>query len=274
MVPSVDAVVEPILVADEQRGSLGILTFNNPDRRNAMTAAMYGAVPDACAKLQAAADLRVVVLRGAGAEAFCAGSDISEFAERRIGDQAATYDRTEHRAWSAVADLPVPVVAMIHGPCRGGGIALALHADLRVAAADATFAVPPANLGIAYPAEATRRLTALIGPAATKRLLFTADVLTADQAEGLGLIDEVVAPADLEHHVRELAAQIATKAPLTLRAAKATVDAVVAYGTGDPEADALDQRANQARAACYTSADFQEGIRAFSEKRRPRFDGR
>jgi len=273
-VPSVNVQVEPVIVADQHRGSLGIITIDNPERRNAMTAAMYAAVPAACQELEAIADLRAVIVRGAGQQAFCAGSDISEFRTRRLGDHAATYDQTEHLAWAALAELPVPVVAMVYGPCRGGGIALALHADLRIAADSANFSVPPANLGIAYPAEATRRLTALVGPGTAKRLLFTAEVLSADQALRHGLIDEVVAEADLEQHVRNLTYLMATKAPLTLRAAKAGIDALSAQATGDPQAGTLQQRAEAAANACYDSADFREGIDAFSDKRPPQFRGR
>ena len=173
---------------------------------------MYAAVPAAVEELRRA-DVRAVVLRGQGTEAFGAGSDISEFPEHRLGDAAASYDHVEHLAWHAVADLDRPVVAAIHGPCMGGGIAMALHADIRVAADDAQFAVPPARLGIAYPPEAVRRLVSLVGPGRAKLLLTTARVLDAEAAHHMGLVDEVVAKDTLDDHVAAMAASIARLAP-------------------------------------------------------------
>ena len=253
-------------VRAEVDGSVGTLIIDNPERRNAMDRAMYEAVPVAVAELRDA-DVRVVVLRGEGDEAFGAGSDISEFPEHRLGDAAASYDHVEHCAWHAVADLDRLVIAAIHGPCMGGGIAMALHADIRVAADDGQFAVPPARLGIAYPPEAVRRLVALVGPGRAKLLLTTARVLDAAAALDMGLVDEVVAKGELVDHVARMAASIARLAPLSVRAAKLTVDALTTDRV--PEADAAD-----AVAACYASSDFREGIDAFLQKRRPIFEGR
>lgn len=239
-----------------------------------MTAAMYSAVPAACETLQAEPDLRAVVLRGAGERAFCAGSDISEFGERRMGESATSYDRAEHQAWDALAGLAVPTVAVIHGHCRGGGVALALHCDLRLAADTAEFGVPPANLGLNYPPEATRRLMALIGPAWTKRLLFTAETIDAPQACRIGLVEEVLPAGELDDHAARLTALMAEKAPLSQHAAKAVVDSIVAHGTAaDRPLRDLSPNAADLAAACYDSEDFREGVRAFGEKRPPRFRG-
>ena len=112
-----------------------------------------------------------------------------------MGGEAEGYDRAEHAAWEAIESIPVPVIAAIRGSCRGGGVAIALHADLRIAADDATFSVPPANLGLSYPPEATRRLVATVGPSQAKRLLFTAEAIDAPRAERIGLVDEVVPAA-------------------------------------------------------------------------------
>lgn len=272
--PSVDVSIEPVLLDDERIGSVATITLTNPERRNAMNAAMYQAVPGACAEAMAEPDLRCVVIRGAGELAFSAGSDISEFRERRMGQDAAGYDRAEHAAWDAIVSIPVPVIAAIRGYCRGGGVAIALHADVRVSADDATFAVPPANLGLSYPPESTRRLVAAVGASHAKRLLFTAEVIDAERAASIGLVDEVVAAAELDGHVASMVDTIARKAPLTHRASKAMIEAITVHSTAaDMPLSELSPAAADAVAACYTSDDFREGIASFAEKRPPRFRG-
>ncbi|MDH3754762.1 MAG: enoyl-CoA hydratase-related protein [Acidimicrobiia bacterium] len=250
-------------------GPIGWLVLDNPERRNAMNQEMYAAVPDAMRRLVTSGDVRVVVVRGAGEVAFGAGSDISEFPDKRDRERWPTYARIEHEAHEAVRAAPVPVLAMIHGPCRGGGAALALCTDLRYAADGATFAVPPARLGVGYPVDGYETLAAAVGIARAKELTFTARVIDATEALGLGLIHEVVATADLEPRVREVAAEIAALAPLTLRSAKTVLTEL-----GRPESQ-RDVAAMEASVRfCYDSADYQEGIAAFLEKRRPDFSGR
>lgn len=273
--PSVATTITPVLIEDVRTGCIATITIDNPTRRNAMNAAMYRAVPAACAAATAEPDLRAVIIRGAGEQAFCAGSDITEFRERRLGTQSQGYDRDEHAAWSAIESLPVPVVAAIRGSCRGGGVALALHADVRIAGDDASFSVPPANLGLAYPPEATRRLVAAVGPSQAKRLLFTAEVLDASQAAVIGLVDEVVPADQLDARVGAMVDTIARKAPLTHHASKAVVDAIITQATAaDRAMNEISPTAAAAIAACYDSDDFREGVRSFTEKRPPRFMGR
>lgn len=273
---SIGVSVQSVVIDEVEHGTIGTLTIDNPERRNAMNSAMYLAVPEAMAALTAEADLRCIIIRGAGNEAFSAGSDISEFPEHRMGrssdgnSKAEGYDNAEHKAWAAIAGANVPVIAAIHGPCRGGGIALALHADLRIAAADATFAVPPASLGLAYPIEATERLVSLVGPATAKSLLFTAQVIDAETALRVGLVQEVLPAPELDAYIDRTAHRIARLAPLSVRAAKVQIDAVSA--AAGAAIDLTDAKLH-AR-LCYDSDDFKEGVTAFMEKRRPHFRGR
>ena len=246
-------------------GAIGTLIIDNPSRRNAMTVEMYAAVPGATAVLLDDPDIRVIVLRGAGDEAFGAGSDISELPTRRLGDRGS-YDNAERSAWEALAAIPIPVIAAIHGPCMGGGIAMALHCDIRVAADDASFSVPPARLGLAYPHDALTRLVALVGPSQAKSLLYTARVFGAEDALSMGLVGEVVPKADLDSHVGKLASRIGLLAPLTHRATKLSVDAIAN--------DKLAAAAAAARRDCDSSADFREGVQAFLDKRQAAFEGR
>jgi enoyl-CoA hydratase/carnithine racemase len=250
-------------------GSIGWLVFNNPERHNALSRDMWEGIPPLLAALNDTGSVRVILLRGAGEEAFVSGADISEFdAERATPEAVERYDAMVERACAALAESPAPTLAMIRGHCLGGGLALAIACDLRLAAEDASFAIPAARLGIGYRRPAVAALIALIGPASAKEILFTARRLDAREAYAMGLVNRVVPVGELEAETRRTAKTIAGNAPLTIQAAKR---AIAALRSGDPQAVA---EAESAIARCFDSADYAEGRRAFLEKRRPRFTGR
>jgi len=230
---------------------------------------MWRQIPELAAELDADRDVHVIVMRGAGDEAFVSGADISEFSELRIGDTAAQYDADNVRAFDALHAVKKPLIAMIHGFCIGGGVALASCADLRYAADDAVFAVPAARLGLGYPLSGAQHLVRLLGPAHAKELFFTARRFPAQQALRLGLLTEVVPKDELDARVREVAEEIANNAPLTIRAFKLAAQELL-----KPAAERSEEAATEAIKACFFSEDYREGVQAFLGKRKPKFTGR
>ena len=249
-------------------GPIGWLIFDNQRRRNAMSLGMWRGVTDALAAFAADSNVRAVVMKGAGAEAFVSGADISEF-ERNRNDApaAAAYAAATDDAWKALGNFGKPLIAMIKGFCFGGGLAIAMKADLRIATEGSLFAIPAARLGIAYPTHSIRDLVSLTGPATAKEILFTGRRMDAAEAMRLGLLNRVVGEAHIEAEIKVLCATLASNAPLSMRASKEIID-MVARDAHDPA------RTRELVVSCFDSADYAEGRRAFLEKRRPVFSGR
>jgi enoyl-CoA hydratase/carnithine racemase len=244
-------------------GAVATLTLDAPQTRNAMTRAMWVALPEVCARIAADGGIRAVILTGAGG-AFSAGANIGEFAEvYATPESAAAYNAAVRAACAALRDLPRPTLAAIAGPCVGGGVALALACDLRFAAAGARLGITPARLGIAYSPGDTALLVEKVGPARAKDLLFSARLIGAEEALSMHLVDRVCAEADLSAAARDYAEALCALSPAAIRVAKRVVNAL----SPAPNDPALDQ----AVAALFAGPDFAEGRAAFFERRKPRF---
>jgi enoyl-CoA hydratase len=245
------------------------VTFNNPGKHNALSGDMRAALPGLLRALNADGDVRVIVMTGAGDKAFASGADISEFGDQRTTAAArASYDESWAAVNEAWASLDKPVIAMIRGFCMGGGLLTALQADIRIASDDSQFGVPAARLGLGYAVSGVMALMNLIGPACTAEVLFSARRFTAAEALRMCLVNRVVPAASLREAVLDLADSIARNAPLTVAAAKAAIRAV-----SRPDGRRDLARAEAMIEACFQSADYLEGQRAFAEKRPPAFTG-
>lgn len=251
----------------ERRGPIAVLTFNRPEARNAMTWAMYDGLYQACEHVERDDRVRVFVLRGAGDKAFVAGTDIAQFRAFSTPEDALNYERNGNRIIGRLEALSKPTIAMIRGYCVGGGAGIATACDLRIAATDAQYGFPIARtLGNTLSMQNYSRLVALLGPARTKELIFTARFIGAEEGRAIGLFNEVVEPERLEGRTFEVAEQIAANAPLTIRAAKEAVRRILLKQRLDEADDLI--------LLCYLSADFKEGVAAFLEKRKPEWQGR
>lgn len=249
---------------------IGWMIFNNPERRNAVSSEMWGAIPNVLSAFEVDSEVRVVVMTGAGDKAFVSGADISQFEDQRANREAnERYSARSGAGTAALASLKKPSIAMIRGFCLGGGLAVALSCDLRICSDDARFGIPAARLGLGYGFDGVRRLVDIVGPAYTNEILFTARQFDAPEALRMGLVNRVVGVAELEETVRSYARMIAENAPLTVRASKMAVREALK----DPARRKL-QELETAVAACFESVDYAEGRRAFMEKRKPNFQGR
>lgn len=248
-------------------GAIATLLINRPDKRNPISFAMWKALPGLVEEVEGDQDVKVLIVRGAGDKAFSAGADISEF-ERYRADSAGArvYNEATHVAERALAGLSKPAIAMIHGFCIGGGAEIALACDLRFADTQARFGITPARLGIVYSLTATKQLSDLAGPAVTKYILFSGEHLPARRAYEVGVVDELLAPEDLEVRTLEFAELIASRSQYSVRSSKRIVQKIQAGQTED------DDETLRLRNDSFDGDDYKEGVRAFLDKRQPVFD--
>lgn len=261
--------MEPELLV-ERRGAVATLTINRPTVRNAITHAMWLELRRIVEEIGADPHVRVLVIRGAGDRAFASGADIAEFGETKAVPEAARASfRAVVEACDVIERIPQPVLAMVNGHAVGAGCHLLTACDIRVAAEHARIGVPSARLGITISHRHIRRLVQLVGPGRAREMLMTGRLLTAQEAQDAGLVEHVVPQTDLERFTLELAAAIEAGAPLAVRWAKEAVTRVLA----DPDLSVIGDDAELAT-RCFQTEDFWEGVRAFHEKRAPRFTGR
>jgi len=252
----------------ETDGPVATLTFNRPEARNAMTWEMYEALVSACRRVNEDATIRVLILRGAGGKAFVAGTDIAQFKHFSNRDDGLKYEERLDHVLDQLEGVNKPTIAQVEGVAAGGGCAIALTCDLRVATPEASFGIPIARtLGNCLSGASYGRLLDVMGPGGVKDMLFTGRLIGGVEAHALGIVNRLVAAADIEGTVKALAAEIAANAPLTLRATKEMIRRILARRRL-AAADAADMVE-----MCYTSADFREGVTAFLAKRKPTWSG-
>jgi len=251
-------------------GAIGWVTFNNPQKRNAMSMEMTQAFGMVLEEFIRDPAIRVVILHGAGDKAFVSGADISEFKDKRSTAEATElYNAASNRTGKLLKECPKPTIAMIRGYCMGGGMGTAVACDLRIASDDSRFGVPAAKLGVGYRYERLKQLEELVGPSFTAEIFYTGRQFTAQEALQMGLINRMLPAAELEKYVLEYANTIAGNAPLTIAAVKRSV---IEMSKDAEERDIA--LCNKMVDDCFASADYIEGRDAFVEKRKAVFEGR
>jgi len=257
---------EAIVLTDISNG-VATITINRPDKLNALSLAVRGQFVATLARLEENAEVRVAIVTGAGEKSFVAGADISEFAGRTAVDQFRVMRK--YRIFSATEAFAKPLIAAINGFCLGGGCELALACDIRIASERARFGQPEVNLGIMPGGGGTQRLARLVGLGHTYKMVYTGEIINASEALRIGLVEEVVPPERLMDRARELAGAIAKKSPVALQLIKEAIRASVRTPLGEGL-----RLETALLGLAFSSADKEEGVRAFLEKREPKFEGR
>jgi enoyl-CoA hydratase/carnithine racemase len=252
-----------------KEGGVGYLTFNNPERHNAVSLEMWEAASGYLEDFKNDKNIRVVVLSGAGGKAFVSGADISKFeSERSNKENIDRYNAAVDKANTTVYEFPKPTIAMIRGYCIGGGVGLAVACDLRICSDNSKFGVPAAKLGLGYGFKGIKKLVDVVGPSFAKEIFYTARQFTAAEAVTMGLVNRSLPEAELESYVKNYADTISGNAPMTVDAVKFIVGETV-----KPGAERDLKKCADMVAACFASNDYIEGRQAFMEKRKPTFTG-
>ncbi|MGH7907991.1 MAG: enoyl-CoA hydratase [Candidatus Binataceae bacterium] len=257
----------PVLLHREEH--IGWLVLNRPEIRNALNLESWRLIGNGVKELDADPAVRVIIMRGSTPKAFISGADISEFPTQRADATMAKAYAAEHdKSLAALNNCRKPLIAMISGVCVGGGVQVSLACDLRFAAKGTRFGVPAGRLGLAYPLEGVMALMHTVGAANARDILYSGRLFDAEEAFSMGLVNRLLEPDSLESHVREYALKLADNAPLTVAAAKVTLREALK----DPQERDL-KLIHELVTQCYESEDYREGVRAFIERRRPKFSG-
>ena len=257
------------LIVTKENG-VGTIKFDNQPRRNAMTFEMWEGLGIVIEDFNSDPDVRVIVLSGEGGKAFCAGADISQFAEKRSSEDAVVlYNATTDHSSQVLATALKPTIAKIEGFCIGGGLGIAMCCDLRIANEQSTYAVPAAKLGLGYRADGLKRLVDVVGPSFAKDIFYTARQFTAQEAYNMGLINRVLPRTALDSYVNDYTKTIAGNAPMTISAARVVINEIMKDG-----AERDNELCDKVVDDCFASEDYKEGRTAFMEKRKPAFKGR
>lgn len=247
-------------------GEIAWLVLNRPEKRNAISLDMWSALPGLIEEVEQDAGLKVLVLRGADGRTFSAGADVSEFETLRSTEEGArSYNATTEAAEAALQGMTKPSIAMVQGPCIGGGCGLAIGCDLRFSDETARFGITPAKLGLVYSLPATKGLVDLVGPSQAKYILYSGQQIRAKRAREIGLVDEIYSSDELEEIVTDLARTIASRAQFSVRATK-RITRLITDGQSSDSDETKDLRLTS-----FATEDYREGVRAFLEKRPPEF---
>lgn len=251
------------------KDGVGYITFNNPEKHNAVSIEMWDALEQILDGFRSSQDIRVIVLSGAGGKAFVSGADISKFDKERSSKEAVlSYNKRTQKVYENLETFPKPTIAMIDGYCIGGGLNLAVCCDIRICSEKSKFAMPAAKLSLGYPFSSIKRLFDVMGPGMAKHFMFTAEKISASEALASGLVQKLVSEDSIDSYVKDYALNIANNAPLTIKAMK---QIGIEISKNSDERDLL--LCEKLASACFDSEDYKEGRKAFMEKRKPNFQG-
>ena len=251
----------------EKSGNIATIYLNRPEKKNAFTLNMWKEIPKILSELEYDTEIKVVIIRGIDENAFCAGADIVEFSiERTDASRAQNYDNHVTAAGNALEKSSKPIIAMIEGPCIGGGSELSLACDIRFSSTTGVFGITPAKIGLVYGVPQTKRLIRAVGPSRAKDILFSGRFLDANEAYQIGLIDRVYPKESIVEETYNYARLLGKRSQTTIQAAKKITQSIIEGATSDSDIEYLILQS-------YVSPDIQEGITAFKEKREPQFKG-